>query len=257
MTTAFAHATASGLAFARAASVFPQPGFHLAVGYIEDRIDDLLPAERGALARALPARLASYAAGRRCARRALQQLDAATGSASPRAQGAILRDPHGCPLWPAHATGSISHSPTVAVAVVAPRARARAIGVDIEALDRVAASALERVFSPSERRWLAGWSVERRERLAYAVFAAREALYKCVYQACGHSLAPEEVVLDFDVSRGLFHAEWCGAARRLTLPVRLSGRFAFDARHVLAGVWCAPLPCPVTQGEPVHECCAA
>jgi 4'-phosphopantetheinyl transferase EntD len=235
----------------RAGVVFPPRLFQVALARIEDEADDLLPAEREALRRAVPARLASYAAGRRCARRALRQLDTASG-ADPRGEGPILRDGQGCPLWPAHAAGSISHSPTVAIAVVADRACARAIGVDLESLDRsVGAATLERVFMASECRWLAGQPEAERERLAYAVFAAREALYKCVYQACRHRLAPDEVELRMVVPHGAFCAEWRGAAGALDLPARLSGRFTFDALHVLAGVWCPPvLPSSTPRRNP-------
>ena len=245
---------AAALALESAGLVFPHRDFQVAVARIDDRSDDLLPAERAALARAVPARLAAYAAGRRCARLALRHLDAACGSPVVRSEAPLLRDPHGCPLWPAHAAGSISHSPTVAIAVIASRDRARAIGVDIEALDRgVSAATLERVFVASERSWLAARPAADRKRLAYAIFAAREAVYKCVYQACGHGLAPDEVELRLDVLRREFHAGWCGAARALDLPARLSGRFHFDALHVLAGVWCAPAVASSRQGENRHE----
>ena len=138
--------------------------------------------------------------------------------------------------------------------MIASRGCARAIGVDLEALDRgVSAADLERVFVASERTWLAARPAADRKRLAYALFAAREAVYKCVYQACGHALAPDEVELRLDVLRHEFHAGWCGAARALELPARLSGRFNFDALHVLAGVWCAPALPSSTRGETCHE----
>ena len=249
--------TAVACALESASLVFAKRDFQLAVARINDRSDDLLPAERCALQRAVPARLNAYAAGRRCARLALRHLDAACGSATPRSEEPILRDARGCPLWPAHAAGSISHSPSVAIAVVASRDRARSIGVDIEALDRdVSAATLERVFAAGERAWLAPHPPAQRKRLAYAVFAAREALYKCVYQACGHALAPDEVELRVDARHGEFHAKWDGAACALDLPARLTGRFAFDAVHVVAGVWC-PALASSTQGDFRHECTVA
>ncbi len=244
---------------ARLESLFPGPGFQVAATPIVSDVTDLHPAERALLARAVPQRLAAYAAGRRCARRALQQLDHVHGLRLADPGAPLLRDPHGSPCWPAHAVGSISHSPSKAVAVAAQRTHARAIGVDIESLERdIGLDTLARVFAEAETRWLAQQPAADRTRLAYAVFSAREALYKCVYQACGHRLSPSDVELQLDVSRGLFLAQWRGPAQALRLPP-LTGRFGFDAGQVLAGVACPAqpllpaLPTHSTAPESLHE----
>lgn len=225
---------------ARLESLFPVPCFQVAAEPIVAASGDLHPAERALAGRAVPARLAAFAAGRRAARCALRRLNAARELRATHEPAPILRDPQGCPSWPAQVVGSISHSPTTAVAVVARRSHARAIGVDIEALDRdVGIATLARVFVAAETAWLAAQPAARQLRLAYALFSTREALYKCVYQACAHRLAPDEVELSLDPARGSFRARWLGAATTLGLPV-LAGRIDFTADHVISGVWCPP-----------------
>src|SRR5262249_7944675 len=152
--------------------------------------------------------------------------------------GPLLADAQGCPLWPAGVVGSISHSPSTAVAAVARAAQVRALGLDIESPHRdVGVDALMRVFDPDEIRWLARQPHQDRRVLAYALFSAREALFKCVYQASAHRLAPGEVRIEMDVEQGFFQAHWLGLSRALGLPP-LVGRVGCDTQHVFAGVWC-------------------
>lgn len=69
-------------------------------------------------------RRAQFALGRACARRALEQLDVAPCP--------ILFDEHGAPLWPAGATGSISHKRQNCIVAVGERSVFAGIGVDLE-----------------------------------------------------------------------------------------------------------------------------
>jgi len=220
----------------RPEELFPQTWFPVALAPIGTAVDDLHPEERALMSRAVASRVAAFAAGRRCARHALARL-AVPGL---RTDAPIVRDPHGCPRWPAPAVGSISHSPTTAVAVAARRADARGVGIDIESVDHgIGLDTLSAVFVAAEVSWLDRQPAAQRTRLAYVLFSAREALYKCVYQAASHRLAPQEVEVTLHAERGLFHAAWRGAAAALGLPP-LVGRFGHDARHVFAGVWCPP-----------------
>ena len=67
--------------------------------------EGLLPEERGAVAKAVPKRVAQFTAGRVCARRALAQL----GNTEPVP---ILMGEDRAPQWPAGYVGSISHTDT-------------------------------------------------------------------------------------------------------------------------------------------------
>ncbi len=132
----------------------------------------LQPAEARHVARAVPARRADFAAGRACARRAL----AALGF---EAQEIPANDDRS-PRWPDGITASISHTHGYAVAVAA-RAGEVLVGVDAEQVGRVTPKLYRLILTPAEDAWLRGCDGE--ERLATAVFAAKEAFYKAQFQA--------------------------------------------------------------------------
>jgi enterobactin synthetase component D len=132
---------------------------------------------------ATPRRLATYAAGRHCAMRAL----AAAGS--PDWLRPIDRAPDGAPLWPRGYVGSISHTDAYALAIVAPTTHVRSLGVDcervitddeVEGIARAAIPEIEQV------------SVQERARhpispaaLVTLAFSAKESLYKCLRPLVG------------------------------------------------------------------------
>jgi 4'-phosphopantetheinyl transferase EntD len=227
-------------------ALFPAPWFQMAVVPIPSdahaAMQSLPASEQHVVRDAVASRQASFAMGRHCARQALSRL----GVPMP---AHLLPDAHGCPRWPQGVVGSISHSPMLAMAVTARRSAAQALGVDIESPHRdVSVDALTRVFDPQEIAWLAGQKSSDRRFLAYALFSCREALYKCVFQASGHRLAPHEVRVQLDMAQGLFRARWLARARSLFLPV-LTGRVGCDAQHVFAGVWCPPMPQPSSSSQ--------
>ncbi|MDT9674855.1 4'-phosphopantetheinyl transferase superfamily protein [Pseudomonas sp. JV414] len=125
--------------------------------------------------RSVAKRQAEFLAGRVCARAALQQLEGL--SFIP----AIGEDR--APVWPAHITGSITHSTGRAAAIVANKAHWRGLGMDLENLldaDRAERLAGEILTGPEMQRMAAG----DRDQLALWVtltFSVKESLFKALY----------------------------------------------------------------------------
>lgn len=124
----------------------------------------LTPAERALIAAALPERRSQFAAGRRCARQAMELL-----GAQPRP---VPADSAGAPVWPSSLVGSITHCRGHRAAILARRD-----------------SVLELASSTEERAHLSDSAAllphVRPERL---LFSAKEAAYKAWYPLHGTRL---------------------------------------------------------------------
>lgn len=132
----------------------------------------LTAADRVAIGGAAPQRQREFAAGRLCARRAMQRL----GLESPP----IPIGPDRAPVWPPDSVGSISHCEGFAMAAVSTRATLRTIGVDCERRARVSPDLITLVCREEER---GGAGLRRDDDHAWltALFSAKEALFKAHY----------------------------------------------------------------------------
>lgn len=125
--------------------------------------------------RSVAKRQAEFLAGRICARAALQQLDGLNVSPAVGDDRA--------PVWPAHITGSITHSTGRAAAIVARKTHWRGLGMDLENLlntERAERLAGEILTTPELQRMAAS----PREQLALQVtltFSVKESLFKALY----------------------------------------------------------------------------
>jgi 4'-phosphopantetheinyl transferase EntD len=178
-----------------------------------------------------PARIAEFAAGRRCARRALDELG--------HVDVALLTKPDRSPRWPTGVVGSITHTLGYCGAVVADTSRFLGLGLDAEIVGRVTPDLWSQVLTEDDGAQLAAASYAARARLATIIFSAKEAFYKCQFPVT------EQWVEFLDVS---VYLEATGAdtgtfvvrpARELSwldsvLP--LPGRFEIDGNLVLTGV---------------------
>jgi len=186
----------------------------------------LRPEEETAAGRAGPRRLRELRAGRACAREALRRLGLP--------EVALPRGPDGAPRWPAEVVGSISHCPDLCAAAVAPAAAARGIGLDVERAGRASRRVLERIATPSELRHLDALAPRDAGDWPTLLFAAKEALYKCVAPSATAPPRFRDVEVAFDPASGLFRA-----ARQSdddALPPTLEGRLRTTRTHVAVGV---------------------
>lgn len=159
--------------------------------------------------RAVPARLAEFAAGRAAARAALA--DAGLPPAS------IPMGADRAPIWPAGVFGSITHTEGVALAV-AGRAP---LGLDAEP-DADLPEDLIALVAPGHDA-----------RAARLIFAAKEAAYKCQYPITRQLLDFD--ALEISVAGESLTARLITAAPPLPQGTQLQGRFTRAAGLLLAG----------------------
>ena len=125
--------------------------------------------------RSVAKRQAEFLAGRVCARAALQKLEGL--SFSP----AIGEDR--APVWPAHISGSITHSTGRAAAIVANKTHWRGLGMDLENLlnpERAERLAKE-ILTPDELVRMAAAPAEHIALLVTLTFSVKESLFKALY----------------------------------------------------------------------------
>lgn len=131
--------------------------------------------------RSVAKRQAEYLAGRLCARTALQQVNAELGVQAPSIAPILGEDR--APIWPAHITGSITHSDGWAAAIVASNSAWRGLGLDAETL--LEATRAERlageILNPAELQRLAQLPADQRAHLTTLTFSIKESLFKALY----------------------------------------------------------------------------
>src|SRR5579885_2407207 len=190
----------------------------------------LLPAERRHLGRAVLKRQQEFAAGRLCARRALQEFgfsDFALESAPDRQ-----------PLWPSSMVGSITHTQGFCAAVVARRGPVFALGIDTEEAGRVKRELWPRICGP-EMDWLEQLPEGDRSVAATLIFSAKEAFYKCQYALVGEWLGFEDARVEVQWGSGdrKFLVHPCRPlkiAAQVTFPQ--AGRYLLHDGFVTAGI---------------------
>ena len=125
--------------------------------------------------RSVAKRQAEFLAGRLCARAALQQLDHLDFIP------AIGEDR--APVWPAHISGSITHSTGHAAAIVGHKAQWRGLGMDLEnvlSLERAERLAGE-ILTADEMKRMALIPREQIALLVTLTFSVKESLFKALY----------------------------------------------------------------------------
>ncbi|MFH8627343.1 4'-phosphopantetheinyl transferase [Streptomyces vietnamensis] len=131
----------------------------------------LFAEEEALMARAVPGRRREFAAGRRCAHRALAALGV---PAAP-----LLRGRRGAPAWPAGTVGSITHCSGYRGAAVAPAARLLGLGIDAEPHAPLPSGVREAVaFGPEEARLRELAALRPDIAWDRLLFSAKESVYK-------------------------------------------------------------------------------
>lgn len=125
--------------------------------------------------RSVAKRQAEFLAGRICARAALQQLEGLN------VVPAIGDDR--APVWPAHISGSITHSTGRAAAIVARKSHWRGLGMDLEnLLDPERAERLAgEILTPAELQRMAAGRHDQLALLVTLTFSVKESLFKALY----------------------------------------------------------------------------
>ena len=133
--------------------------------------DDLFPAEREVLTRAVAKRRAEFSTVRACARQALAQLGLPPVPIVPGERGA--------PQWPDGVVGTMTHCDGYRAAALAPASRAIGIGVDAEPHGPLPDGVLGLVSLPAERERLAELAAARPDlHWDRLLFTVKESVYK-------------------------------------------------------------------------------
>lgn len=133
--------------------------------------DELFPAERETLTRAVAKRRAEFSTVRACARQALAELGV------PPAP--ILPGERGAPQWPDGVVGSMTHCDGYRAAVVARASQAVGLGVDAEPHGPLPDGVLGLVSLPEERARLAELTdAEPTVHWDRLLFTVKESVYK-------------------------------------------------------------------------------
>jgi 4'-phosphopantetheinyl transferase EntD len=156
----------------------------------------LHPAERAFAATLAPARRLTFTAGRVALRVALGDLGLPTDP--------VLIGESGAPLVPAGARASISHKPTLAVALAAPAdpTKGWCLGVDLEEDRPRRIDISRRVLTAEERTALTGLPPAERGREVLIRFALKEAFYKAAHALLHRNIGFQEVALQPRDSQG-------------------------------------------------------
>lgn len=131
------------------------------------------------------------------------------------------------PVWPNGLTGSISHTLSCAMAVVARSTDMRAIGIDVEEDTPLGDKLLSAICTDNERQWLKLQS--NPGQLAKVIFSAKEAAYKCQYTVSQCYLGFHGMELELDLAKGRFQAHFTGALPPFAQNDMIHGRFAVGA----------------------------
>lgn len=129
---------------------------------------------------AIDKRMLEFSTGRDCAHQALHQLGYETCP--------VLKGHQREPIWPEQIVGSISHCRDLAGAVAADRKHVRSVGFDIENRKPLNPNIARHICTPEEKDWLLLQAPDQQNLALLLIFSLKEAVFKCVYQATGHSL---------------------------------------------------------------------
>lgn len=187
---------------------------------VEDPVapaDGMFGIEARAMARAIPARRAEFAAGRRAAHRAMARLGL---SPAPVEMG-----PDRAPLWPRGLIGSISHCEGACAALVARAGQMRAVAVDLEPDADLPDDLVPLVCSPAERAWLNGLPHGCAGRMARLIFSAKECVYKLQYPETGNNLEFNDLEVEIDVVHQRFSARAARSDQGILATSQAEGRF--------------------------------
>ena len=185
----------------------------------------LHPEEATAIERAVERRRREFAAGRACARAALERLGIR--------DAVLAADADRIPRWPRDIVGCISHTREWCGVAVARRGPILALGLDVETVVALRPEIASLVCTPREReRFEADGS--RPESLLF-VFSAKECAYKCLFPLVRTFLDFHDVEVALEHETGEFVARVLRGLPPADRRVEIRGRFRRDARRVYTG----------------------
>lgn len=160
-----------------------------------------------------------FAAGRAAAHRAMVQ--------AGHRPVAIPVAKNRAPIWPEGLVGSISHTQSCAMAVVANAGTIRGLGIDVEEDKPLADDLWPAICTSPEQDWLRAQN--NPGQMAKLIFSAKEAAYKCQFTLSARYYGFDGMELTVDVARGAFSARFCADQPPFSCGEFIHGRFAIGA----------------------------
>lgn len=188
----------------------------------------LWPEEEEVLGRVVPKRKMEFAAGRTCAREALNLLGV------PKC--AILRGTGREPLWPDGVVGSITHCNGYCAAAVAYADQVLSLGIDAEPDEPLPEGVLPLIARQEEAERLAQRPPGSGQNLDRLLFSAKESTYKAWYPLGKRWLNFDEVRIDIIPERNSFALYFLGSPRPEIQSLRFSGRYSIRNGLILTSV---------------------
>ncbi|MBY6140894.1 4'-phosphopantetheinyl transferase superfamily protein [Leisingera daeponensis] len=164
-----------------------------------------------------------FAAGRDAVHQAMRQLGV---SPAPVQVGSDR-----APVWPAGLVGSITHTKSCAMAVLAREGEVQALGVDVEEDTPLKAELLPAICSEREQAWL------RRQdnpgQMAKVIFSAKEAAYKAQYTLSRAFYGFDGMELELDLAASAYQAFFTADRPPFLRGEAVGGRFAVGAGLIM------------------------
>ncbi|PCJ08297.1 MAG: phosphopantetheinyl transferase [Rhodobacteraceae bacterium] len=136
----------------------------------------------------------------------------------------VLVGKNRAPVWPTGLTGSITHTRSCAMAVVARNDTVRALGIDVEEDTPLSDDLLPAICSDFERAWLRAQA--NSGQLAKVIFSAKEAAYKCQYTLSQRFFGFDGMELELDLAQGHFQAHFTAEQPPFARGTVIDGCFA-------------------------------
>lgn len=194
------------------------------------KLEDLYPEERKLLSNAIARRQGEFAAGRICARKALERLGIK--------EYPILIGERGVPLWPEGVVGSISHAQGCYGTVIARKSMVEAIGFDVEISNRLHSRLWKMALKPAEKMWLNKTLLPYQQiQWATLFFSAKEAFYKFQYSLTGQWLGFQNVEVRLN-EKPSHHGSFTVFVEKDRYPIvhTIVGKYVFFGRYVATGI---------------------
>ena len=209
-------------------------GAQIPDGY-PDTIDvGLFPEEREHIAQSVAKRRLEFAAVRRCARRALQELGYPPVPILPGEQ----REPQ----WPEGVVGSMTHCAGYCAAAVARSGEISALGIDAEVHAPLPEGVLDLISLESERSRIAGLTVDVPNAVHWdrVLFSAKESVYKAWFPLTRRWLGFEQADIELRLD-GTFEAKLLPSAEDLSgggsgIPRGFAGRWAVSGGLIATAI---------------------
>jgi len=131
------------------------------------------------------------------------------------------------PIWPTGLVGSITHTRSCAMAVVAQKGEIRGLGIDVEEDKPLADELWPAICSPQEQDWLRQQA--NPGQLAKLVFSAKEAAYKCQFTVSERYYGFDGMELTLNLAESRFSARFCADQPPFNCGDHIMGRFAIGA----------------------------